>query len=151
MKKVTETITLNSGKRKEVTLKLDEQIYEALMRTGDRTLYEAYLAEEYNTLSLNRRMKDNCTSLDTILDEGHDFADKTVDILRDFLCSEEKELVIKFLRKHLTKRETEVVTLYILDDMIMVEVAEKLGISAARVCQLFHAAEKKLQEILPNP
>ena len=66
MKKVTETITLNSGKRKEVTLKLDEQIYEALMRTGDRTLYEAYLAEEYNTLSLNRRMKDNCTSLDTM-------------------------------------------------------------------------------------
>lgn len=150
MKKVTETITLNEGQRKKVTLKIDEQIYEALMQTGDRAIYEAYLAEEYNTRCLERRASDNCTSLDVILDKGHDFADKTVNPVRDVIRAEQKRIVASALDK-LTARQRIVVTMHLMEEMSMGEIAEELGISKATVWEIYHAAEKKLENFLEIP
>ena len=150
MKKVTETITLLNGKRKQVTLKIDEKIFEALMQTGNRAIYEAYLAEEYNTRCLERRASDNCTSLDVILDKGHDFADKTVNPVRDVIRAEQKRIVASALDK-LTARQRTVVTMHLMEEMSMGEIAEELGISKATVWEIYHAAEKKLENFLEIP
>ena len=149
MKEVTETITLNNGQRKTVTLKIDEQIYEALIQTGNRTIYEVYLAEEYNTRCLERRAKDNCTSLDAIVEEGHDFEDKRADPVLGAIHIEQKKTVSELL-KHLTDRQRDVVSMYFLNGLSMSEIAEALGVSKTRVWQLYHASEKKLKKISEN-
>ena len=150
MKKVTETVTLANGERKEVKVKIDEQIYAALIETGDRALYEAYIAEEYNTRCLERRASDNCTSLDVILDKGHDFADKTVNPVRDVIRAEQKRLIASALDK-LTARQRIVVTMHLMEEMSMGEIAEELGISKATIWEIYHAAEKKLENFLEIP
>lgn len=137
MKEVTETITLNDGQCKTVTLKIDEQIYEALIQTGNRAIYEAYLAEEYNTRCLERRAKDNCTSLDAIAEEGHDFEDETVDVVRDAIRLEQRRFVSE-LMKSLNDNQRTVISMYFSEGYSMSEIAENLGVSKTRVWQLCH-------------
>ena len=150
MKEVTTTITTENGKQKTVSVKIEDTIYAALIETGDRALLDAYAAEEYYTRCLERRAKDNCTSLYAILDEGHDFEDKTVDVVREVIHAEQKRRISAALKK-LSERQRIVASMYLLKEMSMQEIAEELGIRKSTVWEIYHAAEKNLKNFLKNP
>lgn len=145
--KVQVTITLKTGVRKEVKVWLDESIYAALLETQNQALLEAYIAEEYYSRNLERRERRHGVSLDEIMDNGHDFAEKKESPAEIAICSEERAGLRAAIQR-LPALYQKVVVLHIFESRSYSEIAEMLGLSKARIGKIFQTAKKKLKNFL---
>ncbi len=67
MKKVTTTIH-SHGESKTVTVMLDDRTFALLKQTGDKVLFERYIAEEYEASKIERKETRRHKSLDYLMD-----------------------------------------------------------------------------------
>lgn len=145
MKKVTATITTENGEVKAVKVKLDEKIAVALEQSGNPALIEAYVADEYNTRNNERKETRRHISLESLVENGQDFAEEEKTPL-DFMLRREQRAIIKQALQTITKRQRFIVLHHVLENQSFREIGDLLGIHKETVREQFAAAVKKLQK-----
>ena len=149
MKKLVTPITLKNGERRTVKVYLDDHTYSLLMQTGDQALIEAYVTCEYDARNLERREQRHGTSLEAVIEGGHDYEDKRESPLDATVHTEQREKITAALNA-LPAMYREVFTLHVLEGYSFSQLAEKFGVSKSRVGMIFQTARKKLMIFLKN-
>ena len=104
---------------------------------------KAFLYQVMNNLIIDYYRKSKSQSLDSLLEDGYDPSDKSVNIE----TSAELSLVMRALPQ-LQKHDREVVVLRHIDGLAVVEIAKLIGESENVVSVRLHRALKKLKEIV---
>jgi RNA polymerase sigma-70 factor (ECF subfamily) len=104
---------------------------------------KAFLYQVMNNLIIDYYRKSKSQSLDTLIEDGYDPTDKSVDIE----SSTELSLVMRALPQ-LPRHDREVVVLRHIDGLTVVEIAKLIGESENVVSVRLHRALKKLKEIV---
>ena len=148
MSKFIIEIKLANGKTKQVKVYVDDKTAEVLYQC-DARVRQIYLEEAYKAQNRERTETRKHISLETAIENGHDYITKESSPL-DKLLNVEDRVALKFALDKLTDKQYRVFMLYVIDDLTFEEIGAKLGASWQGAQFHFNAAQKKLKKFLKN-
>ena len=148
MSKFIIEIKLSNGENKQVKVYVDEKTSQALYQC-DARVRQVYLEEEYKWQNRDRAETRKHISLETSIENGHDYI-AGEDSPRDKLLNLEEKTELKLALDELTDKQYRAFMLYVVEDLTFEEIGEKLGTSWQGVQFHFNAAQKKLKKFLKN-
>ena len=146
MSKFIIEIKLANGTAKQVKVYVDNRT-EELLNQCDASIRQTYLEEEYYAQNRERAETRKHISLDTAMENGHDYISEE-DSPMDKLLNGEDKTELKLALDKLTKRQREVFLMAAMDKLSFREISRRLGISVRAVHDFYYAAQKKLKKFL---
>ena len=148
MSKFIIEIKLANGKTKQVKVYVDDKTAEVLYQC-DARVRQIYLEEAYKAQNRERTETRKHISLETAIENGHDYITEDGSPL-DKLLNVEDSAALKFALDKLTVRQREVFLMVTLDKLTLREVSRRLVINIRAVHDFYYAAQKKLKKFLQN-
>ena len=148
MSKFIIEIKSQNEKRKQVKVYVDYKTAELLKQCDERIRY-AYLEEEYRAQKRERTETRKHISLETSMENGHDYISKAENPMDKLLNLEDKAELEKALDK-LTDKQHQVFLLYVVEGLTFEGIGAKMGTSWQSIQFHFNAAQKKLKKFLKN-
>ncbi len=146
MSKFIIEIKLANGTTKQVKVYVDNRTAE-LFNQCDAHVRQIYLEEEYYAQNRERAETRKHISLDTAMENGHDYISEE-DSPMDKLLNMEDKTQLKLALDKLTVRQREVFVMAVVDKLSFREISRRLGINVRAVHDFYYAAQKKLKKIL---
>ena len=146
MSKFIIEIKLANGTTKQVKVYVDNRTAE-LFNQCDAHVRQIYLEEEYYAQNRERAETRKHISLDTAMENGHDYISEE-DSPMDKLLNMEDKTQLKLALDKLTVRQSEVFVMAVVDKLSFREISRRLGINVRAVHDFYYAAQKKLKKIL---
>ena len=146
MSKFIIEIKLANGTTKQVKVYVDNRTAE-LLNQCDARVRETYLEEEYYAQNRERAETRKHISLDTAMENGHDYISEEDSPMDKLLNLEDKAELEKALDK-LTDKQRQVFVLYVVEGFTFEEIGVKMGTSWQAIQFHFNAAQKKLKKFL---
>ena len=148
MSKFVIEITLDNGEKKQVKVYVDNRTVE-LLNQCDARVRQVYLEEEYRMQNRERAETRKHISLETAIENGHDYISREDNPMDKLLNLEDKAELEKALDK-LTDKQRQVFVLYVVEGFTFEEIGVKMGTSWQAIQFHFNAAQKKLKKFLKN-
>ncbi|MBO5884158.1 MAG: sigma-70 family RNA polymerase sigma factor [Clostridia bacterium] len=148
MEKYSSYIITNTGKKKEISVFLDDQTSKALDEANDIRITNAYITEEYKDNLTSRKETRRHVSFEHLTEQGYEFAE---DI--DYAEEAYKEFRIKLMKKALetlTEIQYKILIAKCIDNISFREIGRRMGISKTTVSEHFYAAEEKIKKFFKN-
>lgn len=145
MKKLTITITEQNGKRKSITVELENELADWLT-TQSEDVQRDFILFEYKARCVERKETRRTQSLDSSLDNGFDIADESADNAEDILT----QLAIGQAIERLNPRQQWIVKQLYYIGRSQAEIARELGISKPAVTQQIAVIKSTLKIFLKN-
>ena len=146
MSKFIIEIELKNGKKRQVKVCVDNRIGE-LLNQCDARVRQVYLEEEYYRQNRDRAETRKHISLETAIENGHDYISQE-ETPMDKLLNWEKGNEIKLALDKLTDKQYRVFLLYVVEGLSFEEIGLKLGTSWQCTQSHFNTAQKKLKKFL---
>ena len=146
MSKFIIEIKLANGTTKQVKVYVDNRTAE-LLNQCDARVRQTYLEEEYYAQNRERAETRKHISLDTAMENGHDYISEEDSPMDKLLNLEDKAELEKALDK-LTSRQREVFVMAVVDKLSFREISRRLGVNVRAVHDFYYAAQKKLKKFL---
>ena len=146
MSKFIIEIELKNGKKSQVKVYVDNRIGE-LLNQCDARVRQVYLEEEYYRQNRDRAETRKHISLETAIENGHDYISQE-ETPMDKLLNWEKGNEIKLALDKLTDKQYRVFLLYVVEGLSFEEIGLKIGTSWQCAQFHFNAAQKKLKKFL---
>ena len=146
MSKFIIEIELKNGKKRQVKVYVDNRIGELLNQCNAR-VRQVYLEEEYYSQNKERAETRKHTSLETAIENGHDYISGE-DSPMDKLLNWEEKKELKLALDKLTDKQYQVFLLYVVEGLSFEEIGLKIGTSWQGAQFHFNAAQKKLKKFL---
>ena len=146
MSKFIIEIELKNGKKSQVKVYVDNRIGE-LLNQCDARVRQVYLEEEYYRQNRDRAETRKHISLETAIENGHDYISQE-ETPMDKLLNWEKGNEIKLALDKLTDKQYRVFLLYVVEGLSFEEIGLKLGTSWQCAQSHFNTAQKKLKKFL---
>ncbi len=137
MQKFELEITRKNGKKRAVTVYLDDTTAELLKQAGDQKLLDTYLREEYKSSRRARQEEFWNHSLDEDMENGIDYEDKRSYCDYSFDDMNDEHLQAAF--KLLTPRQQEILRLVYIEGKTQKEIAKAYGVDKSAIS---HAIER---------
>lgn len=147
MKKLSTVVRTKEGKKKTITVWLDNETAWRLQECGDERLIHEYIVEEYKTHLIERKETRRHQSLDMSIEQGCEFIDENSDVEQKIISLEEVSRLHKGLET-LTDKQLKILNLHVLEGKTFNEIAKELEINIYTVYEHFTAAKKKLKKFL---
>lgn len=148
MSKFIIEIKLANGTTKQVKVYVDNRTAE-LLNECDASVRQVYLKEEYYAQNRDRVETRKHISLDTAMENGHDYISGE-DSPMDNLLNWEDKTQLKLALDKLTDKQYQVFLLYVVEGLTIEEIGVKMGTSWQAIQFHFNAAQKKLKKFLKN-
>lgn len=148
MSKFIIEIKLADGKTKQVKVYVDNRTAE-LLNQCDARVRQTYLEEEYYAQNRDRVETRKHISLDTAMENGHDYISEE-DSPMDKLLNWEDKSELKLALDKLTDKQYQVFSLYVVEGLTFEEIGAIMGTSWQAIQFHFNAAQKKLKKFLKN-
>ena len=148
MSKFIIEIKLANGTTKQVKVYVDNRTAE-LLNQCDARVRQFYLEEEYYAQNRERAETRKHISLDTAMENGHDYISPE-DNPMDKLLNWEDKTQLKLALDKLTDKQYQVFLLYVVEGLTFEEIGAEMGTSWQAIQFHFNAAQKKLKKILKN-
>ena len=148
MSKFIIEIKLADGKTKQVKVYVDNRTAK-LLNQCDTRVRQTYLEEEYRVQNRERAETRKHISLDTAMENGHDYIAEE-DSPMDKLLNSEDKTELKLALGKLTDKQYQVFLLYVVEGLTFEEIGAKMGTSWQAIQFHFNAAQKKLKKFLKN-
>ena len=137
-----------NGASKQVKVYVDNRTAE-LLNQCDARVRQTYLEEEYYAQNRERAETRKHISLDTAMENGHDYISEE-DSPMDKLLNWEDKTELKLALGKLTDKQYQVFLLYVVEGLTFEEIGVKMGTSWQAIQFHFNAAQKKLKKFLKN-
>ena len=148
MSKFIIEIKLANGTTKQVKVYVDNRTAE-LLNQCDARVRQAYLEEEYRMQNRERAETRKHISLETAIENGHDYISGE-DTPMDKLLNWEDKTELKLALDKLTDKQYQVFFLYVVEGLTFEEIGLKIGTSWQGAQFHFNAAQKKLKKFLKS-
>ena len=145
MSKFIIEIKLANGTTKQVKVYVDNRTAE-LLNQCDARVRQTYLEEEYRVQNRERAETRKHISLDTAMENGHDYISPE-DSPLDKLLNWEDKSELKLALDKLTPRQKEVFLMAVLGKLSFREISRRLGVNVRAIHDFYYAAQKKLKKI----
>ena len=146
MSKFIIEIKLADGQTKQVKVYVDNRTAE-LLNQCDARVRQTYLEEEYRVQNRERVETRKHISLDTAMENGHDYISPE-DSPMDKLLNLEDKSELKLALDKLTPRQKEVFLMAVLGKLSFREISRRLGVNVRAIHDFYYAAQKKLKKFL---
>ena len=146
MSKFIIEIKLADGNTKQVKVYVDNRTG-GLLNQCDACVRQMYLEEEYYAQNRERTETRKHISLETAMENGHDYISPE-DNPMDKLLNWEDKTELKLALDKLTTRQREVFVMAVVDKLSFREISRRLGINVRAVHDFYYAAQKKLKKFL---
>ena len=146
MSKFIIEIKLADGQTKQVKVYVDNRTAE-LLNQCDARVRQTYLEEEYRVQNRERAETRKHISLDTSMENGHDYISPE-DSPLDKLLNWEDKSELKLALDKLTPRQKEVFLMAVLGKLSFREISRRLGVNVRAIHDFYYAAQKKLKKFL---
>lgn len=137
-----------NGASKQVKVYVDNRTAE-LLNQCDARVRQTYLEEEYYAQNRERAETRKHISLDTAMENGHDYISEE-DSPMDKLLNWEDKTELKLALDKLTDKQYQVFLLYVVEGLTFEEIGAEMGTSWQAIQFHFNAAQKKLKKFLKN-
>ena len=144
MSKFIIEIKLVNGKTKQVKVYVDDKTAEVLYQC-DARVRQIYLEEEYKAQNRERTETRKHISLETAIENGHDYITEDGSPL-DKLLNVEDRAALKFALDKLTDKQYRAFMLYVVEGLTFEEIGLKMGMSWQCAQFHFNSAQKKLKK-----
>ena len=146
MSKFIIEIKLSDGNTKQVKVYVDNRTAE-LLNQCDARVRQVYLEEEYYAQNRERAETRKHISLDTAMENGHDYISPE-DNPMDKLLNWEDKTQLKLALDKLTARQKEVFVMAVVDKLSFREISRRLRVNVRAVHDFYYATRKKLKKFL---
>ena len=146
MSKFIIEIKLSDGNTKQVKVYVDNRTAE-LLNQCDARVRQVYLEEEYYAQNRERAETRKHISLDTAMENGHDYISPEDNPI-DKLLNWEDKTQLKLALDKLTARQKEVFVMAVVDKLSFREISRRLRVNVRAVHDFYYAARKKLKKFL---
>ncbi len=146
MSKFIIKIKLVNGTTKQVKVYVDNQTAE-LLNQCDAHVRQVYLEEEYYAQNRERAETRKHISLETAMENGHDYISPEDNPMGKLLNWEDKTQ-LKLALDKLTLRQREVFVMAVVDKLSFREISRRLRVNVRAVHDFYYAAQKKLKKFL---
>ncbi len=144
-KKMTAEITVN-GKKKTISVWLDESTVEALEAVKDEEMTRLYIIDEYKMQLSERRETRRHQSLDKSMENGFDVADDYC-LEDDVIHGMDKNLVNEAV-KHLLPEQRELIQQVYFEGKEQKEIAREQGVDPTAIRNRLRKIYKKIKKFL---